>query len=116
MKTIKTQRGLVAKIDNVNFAGFDKLEGLAYFHRGITYALNSFIETTFSQEEILDDRTACDIAFALEGQKNTTDYIFSLLAGHIHSLEDQLGYLHDEEIDLIIDNPACIGREEGGEQ
>lgn len=114
MKIITTAKGQFAQIDNVNFAGFDNLEQLAYFHRGITYALNSFIDTTLSKGEILDDRTACGIAFALEGQKNTTDCIFSHLVGHIHDLEDQLGFLHNEEIDLIIDNPLCIGREEGG--
>ena len=110
MRTINTQQGKYAKIDNVNFAGFDNFEQLAYFHRGLSIVLRDFIEKALA-ECGYGDRTVCDIAFAIQGHKNTTHHIFSLLVGHIHSLEDELGWMRDMEIDTIID-----GIEEGGDE
>lgn len=110
MKIIETQKCKYAEIDNVDFAGFYSIEHLAYFQHGITYALNRFIEYTLFKGEILHPQTANDISFAMEGLSNTTDYIFSRLVGHIHDLESELGFSHNSEIDLLLNN------QEGGNQ
>ncbi len=109
MKIIDTQKGRYARIDTVDFAGFDDFEQLANFHRGFSIVLQDFLENAL-KDGGYPDSTASDLFFAMQGHRNTTDYIFSLLAGHIHDLEDQLGFLHDPEIDVITDN------QEGGEE
>lgn len=109
MKIIDTQKGRYAKIDSVDFAGLDNFEQLAYFHRGFSIVLQDFLENAL-KDGGYPDSTANDLSFAMQGHLNTTDYIFSLLVGHIHDLEDQLGFLHNPEIDLI------SGDQEGGDQ
>lgn len=102
MKIIDTQNGRCAKIDNVHFAGFDNFEHLAYFHRGLSVVLQDFVENAL-KDGGYPEQTVCDIAFAMQGHKNTTDYLLSCLVGHIHSLEDELGLQHDVEIDVATD-------------